>query len=162
MPSNTEERVVTLIAELIGSSIFLYGLTQVTSLIANINTADVEFHKLMDQANEYFEFRNIPTALRVKVREFFHYKRASSLFHAEHKLLDHLSDNIRQEMQLWSMRNVLNSTPFLRDANESFVKLIVDKLVRKAGGGSSNSTHLVHWSIHLVRSLVHWSTHLVH
>jgi hypothetical protein len=34
-------------------------------------------------------------------------------------------------MQLWSMRNVLNNTPFLRDANESFVKLIVDKLVRK-------------------------------
>jgi hypothetical protein len=29
------------------------------------------------------------------------------------------------------MRNVLNNTPFLRDANESFVKLIVDKLVRK-------------------------------
>lgn len=131
VPSNTEERIVTLIAELVGSSVFLYGLTQVTSLIANINTADVEFHKLMDQANEYFEFRNIPTPLRVKVREFFHYKRASSLFHAEHRLLDHLSDNIRQEMQLWSMRNVLNATPFLRDANESFVKMIVDKLVRK-------------------------------
>jgi hypothetical protein len=52
---------MTLLAELLGSSVFLYGLTQVTSLIANINTADVEFHKLMDQANEYFEFRNIPT-----------------------------------------------------------------------------------------------------
>jgi hypothetical protein len=131
IPSNTEERIVTLIAELIGSSVFLYGLTQVTGLIANINTAEVEFHKLMDQANEYFEFRNIPNPLRVKVREFFHYKRSSSLFNAERTLLGHLSDNIRQEVQLWSMRNVLNSTPFLRDANESFIKLIVDKLVRK-------------------------------
>ena len=131
VPSNTEERIVTLLAELCGASIFLYGLTQVTNLIANINTADVEFHKLMDQANEYFEFRQIPQALRVKVREFFHYKRASSLFHAEHRLLDHVSDSIRQEMQLWSIRNVMNNTPFLRDANESFVKLIVGKLVRK-------------------------------
>ena len=32
---------------------------------------------------------------------------------------------------MWSMRKVLNQTPFLRDANEQFVKLIVDKLVRK-------------------------------
>jgi len=131
IPSNTIERIITLICELMGSSVFLYGLTQVTSLIANSNSADVEFHRLMDQANEYFEFRLIPIPLRAKVREFFHYKRASSLFHAEHKLLDHLSDNIRQEVQLWSMRKVLNQTPFLRDANEGFLKLIVDKLVRK-------------------------------
>ena len=35
-----------------------------------------------------------------KVREFFHYKRASSLFDAESQLLDNLSDNIRQAGRL--------------------------------------------------------------
>jgi len=131
VPSNRDERVLTVFAELLGACVFLYGLTQVTSLIANINHADVEFQRLMDEANEYFEFRNIPSPLRAKVREFLHYKRASSLFHAERKLLNHLSDDIRVEVQMWSMRNALNATPFLRDADEQFVKTIVDKLVRK-------------------------------
>ena len=56
------------VCRLMGSSVFLYGLTQVTGLIANINSSDVEFQKLMDVANEYFEFRQIPVPLRVKVR----------------------------------------------------------------------------------------------
>ena len=131
VPSNRDERLFTVCAELAGSCVFLYGLTQVTQLIANFNVADVEFQRLMDQANEYFEFRNIPLPLRVKVREFFHYKRAGSLFHAEDELLSHLSDDIRVEVQLWSMRDVLNAVPFLREADERFVKLIVERLVRK-------------------------------
>ena len=131
VPSNRDERLFTVCAELAGSCVFLYGLTQVTQLIANFNTADVEFQRLMDRANEYFEFRHIPLPLRVKVREFFHYKRAGSLFHAEDELLSHLSDDIRVEVQLWSMRDVLNAVPFLRDADERFVKLIVERLVRK-------------------------------
>ena len=88
----------------------------------------------MDVANEYFEFRQIPVPLRLKVREFFHYKRASSLFYGEKKLLAHVSDDIRAELQMWSLRRVLNKTPFLRDANEKFVKLIVHKLTRKIYG----------------------------
>lgn len=134
VPSNVDERVLTVFAELMGSSVFLYGLTQVTGLIANINSSDVEFQKLMDVANEYFEFRQIPVPLRLKVREFFHYKRASSLFYGEKKLLAHVSDDIRAELQMWSLRRVLNKTPFLRDANEKFVKLIVHKLTRKIYG----------------------------
>ena len=134
VPSNVDERILTVFAELMGSSVFLYGLTQVTGLIANINSSDVEFQKLMDVANEYFEFRQIPVPLRVKVREFFHYKRASSLFYGEKKLLAHVSDNIRAELQMWSLRRVLNKTPFLRDADEKFVKLIVHKLTRKIYG----------------------------
>ena len=59
VPSNRDERLFTVCAELAGSCVFLYGLTQVTQLIANFNVADVEFQRLMDQANEYFEFRNI-------------------------------------------------------------------------------------------------------
>ena len=131
VPSNRDERMMTIFAQLAGSCVFLYGLTQVTSLIANINGADVEFQKLMDQANEYFEFRNIPNPLRAKVREFFHYKRATSLFHAEDKLLGHLSDSMRMEVQLWSMRNVLNTIDFFRDADEQFVKCIIGKLIRR-------------------------------
>ena len=35
------------------------------------------------------------------------------------------------EVQLWSMRNVLNTIDFFRDADEQFVKCIIGKLIRR-------------------------------
>jgi hypothetical protein len=49
--------------------VFLYGLTQVTKLVADTNGGDVEFAKVLDDANRYFTQRNVPKSLRIKVKE---------------------------------------------------------------------------------------------
>ena len=200
VPVTSVERVVVIVAQLIGSCVFLYGLTQVTALVADNDSGDVEFQRLMDDANKYFEKRSVPTSLRQKVREHLHHRRfffasssvsggggfeasseedsgaveacdmsygqitvASSsdafggiarqvrpktrggagnrldLFCAdddgERRVLSRLSLEVRREVRLWSMRDVLNQQPFFRDdKNETFVKLCTDSLKRRFFG----------------------------
>lgn len=197
VPVTSVERVVVIVAQLIGSCVFLYGLTQVTALVADNDSGDVEFQRVLDDANKYFEKRSVPTSLRQKVREHLHHRRfffASSSVgggggfetsseedsgvadivgdtsygqrvassscveiarrvprtrggvgsrldafcaddDGERRVLSRLSLEVRREVRLWSMRDVLNQQPFFRDdPNETFVKMCTDSLRRRFFG----------------------------
>ena len=185
VPVNAVERAVVIVAQLIGSCVFLYGLTQVTALVADNDSGDVEFQRVLDDANTYFEKRSVPTSMRQKVREHLHHRRfffaSSSVgggggFEAsvddsaaseerafesggarcvprarsgrrshldafcadddgERRVLSRLSLEVRREVRLWSMRDVLNQQPFFRDdPEETFVKLCTDSLRRRFFG----------------------------
>ena len=167
VPVNAVERAVVIFAQLIGSCVFLYGLTQVTALVANNDSGDVAFQRVLDDANAYFEKRSIPTSLRQKVREHLHHRRffcasasvgggggfeassddsaacvleeRASAWRAdddgERRVLSRLSLEVRREVRLWSMRDVLNQQPFFRDdPEETFVKLCTDTLRRRFFG----------------------------
>ena len=185
VPVNAVERAVVIVAQLIGSCVFLYGLTQVTALVADNDSGDVEFQRVLDDANTYFEKRSVPTSMRQKVREHLHHRRfffaSSSVgggggFEAsvddsaaseerafesggarcvprarsgrrshldafcadddgERRVLSRLSLEVRREVRLWSMRDVLNQQPFFRDdPRETFVKLCTDSLRRRFFG----------------------------
>ena len=175
VPVTSVERVVVIFAQLIGSCVFLYGLTQVTALVADNASGDVEFQRVLDDANAYFEKRAVPTSLRVKVREHLRHRRfffasasvgggggfeeqsgfddgqGSAASRAssgssgpygsyaedagERRVLSKLSLDVRREVRLWSMRDVLNQQPFFRDdPEETFVKLCTDSLRRRFFG----------------------------
>ena len=173
VPVTSVERVVVIFAQLIGSCVFLYGLTQVTALVADNASGDVEFQRVLDDANAYFEKRAVPTSLRVKVREHLRHRRfffasasvgggggfeeqsgsddghgffskSGSSFTpygsyaedaGERRVLSKLSLEVRREVRLWSMRDVLNQQPFFRDdPEETFVKLCTDSLRRRFFG----------------------------
>jgi hypothetical protein len=159
--------------------VFLYGLTQVTKLVADTNGGDVEFAKVLDDANRYFTQRNVPKSLRIKVKEQLLHQRffdasesvgggggfvtctthgtvggnafggfgdigvslprgPANQSHAEDpcevKFVSRLSRDIRRELRVWSMRDVLNRQPFFRDDNERFVGAVTDFLVRRFHG----------------------------
>ena len=172
VPVTSVERVIVIFAQLIGSCVFLYGLTQVTALVADNASGDVEFQRVLDDANAYFEKRAVPTSLRVKVREHLRHRRfffasasvgggggfeeqsgfddghgffsksgSSGPYGSyaedagERRVLSKLSLEVRREVRLWSMRDVLNQQPFFRDdPEETFVKLCTDSLRRRFFG----------------------------
>ena len=74
-------------------------------------------------------------------------------------MLENMSDTIRMEVQMWSMRKVLNKTPFLRDANETFVRNIVGRMVKKVYGKGNivgPSFHKLHIKP-IIFYHIHWS-----
>mmetsp|Transcript_30211 Transcript_30211/g.98261 ORF Transcript_30211/g.98261 Transcript_30211/m.98261 type:complete len:764 (+) Transcript_30211:1556-3847(+) len=136
VPVTTEERVVAIFCMLVGAAVFGYGITQACALVANLNAGDVQFQRLMDDLNEYFDYRHIPSPLRMRVREYFHFKRhsASSMFFQEDDLLTQMSDGLKLEVLTHVNQKLLRTVPFLRDANEDFINSVVDKLQKAVYG----------------------------
>jgi CRP-like cAMP-binding protein len=177
VPFTPVERTVAILAQLVGSCVFLYGLTQVTALVADKNSGDVEFQRVLDDANHYFEKRSVPKRLRQKVKDHLHQRRfffasssvgggggfersssrsscanpssrrgrrrgdlASALdgFDAdddgERRIFSRVSSEVRRELRVWSLRDALNRQPYLRDFNETFVKICTDFLKRRFFG----------------------------
>lgn len=158
VPVTAMERFLVIVAQLIGSCMFLYGLTQVTALVADTDSGDVEFAKVMDDANRYFERRSVPKGLREKVKEQLRHRRffgasasvgggggfgpsdtndhnhSYGQLYSDELFVSRLSTDVRREIRLWSLRDVLNRQPFFRDDDELFIKLTCDFLKRRFHG----------------------------
>jgi hypothetical protein len=127
----TEERVVALFCMSIGAAIFAYGITNMCTLVANLNTQDVMFRQRMDMLHEFFEYRSVPAPLQARAREFFHYKRNSSMmFEQEPHLLNAMSLGLRRDLLLFINKDLIQRTPFLRDATNQLAIVQVRCLSR--------------------------------
>lgn len=86
------------------------------TLVANLDSSDVSFRQTMDYLHEFFEFRGVPQHLRLRVRQYFHYKKNSAmLFEQEPFLLENLSAGLRREVLLFVNQDLIQCVPFLRN-----------------------------------------------
>lgn len=135
VPQTSSERLVALVCMCIGASIFGYGITNMCTLLANLNSSDVNFRTHMDTLHEFFEYRNVPKDLRTRVREYFHYKRNSAmLFNQEPQLLDAMSVGLRREVMLTINSEFIERNQFLSNAHADTVVHVVELLSREAAG----------------------------
>merc|ERR1711871_944888 len=72
-PTNTAERVVSVITQLLGATAFGFILSAVTTLLDSANPRDSEYKKRMGEVKEWLGGRRIPRHLRRAIREHFSY-----------------------------------------------------------------------------------------
>ena len=120
-PVTTIERVYATFSQLVGASIFAYVVGAVCGIITSLDEKNTEFYEVMDSVNNYSREAGLPQELRVRLRNFFRYKRNNLTLNNYQTLLMQLTPTLRSEVVMHShLRSVLN-VPFLRYAPDAFV-----------------------------------------
>ncbi|GMH45914.1 hypothetical protein BSKO_13877 [Bryopsis sp. KO-2023] len=98
-PVTDPEKVLTLLVMCTGSCCYAYGITQIVTIVSNLNMADVYYHAQVDNIHEYSERRGLPRSLNHRILEFFEFKRHhSGVFHQEREILKDLPHSLRSEV----------------------------------------------------------------
>ncbi|RHY10765.1 hypothetical protein DYB25_004909 [Aphanomyces astaci] len=110
----TSERVWSIFAMVNGAWIFAYGITNVVSMVSNLNMADTQFQRKM--------VRDLPLSLRSEIREFFFNTRITVDTKLKNsKILSELSALLRSKVALAINDSVLNKMPFFEGADHNFL-----------------------------------------
>ena len=104
--SDTDERYFVMMSIGIGCVVFAYGITNMCTLVANLDAQSLFAQMRSDEIIEWMTKKHIPPHLKKKVLQFFTYKTAYSkvFYYGGEDLLNELSNkllmNVRQQTLL--------------------------------------------------------------
>eukprot|EP01043_Picozoa_sp_COSAG02_P028168 COSAG02_NODE_1695_length_11271_cov_8.120659_8_plen_832_part_00 len=123
--SDNSEMYCVLISISIGCVIFAYGITNMCTLVANLDAQSVFAQGRSDEIIEWMAKNSVPSPLKKKVMQYFTYKTDYSpvFYHEGGTLMKELSDSLQSELSTSVMVPVLQYSPIFaaRDAGEPLV-----------------------------------------
>ena len=128
LPVTNTERVYSLITMFIGSSIYAYGITNMCSLIFNLNRQEVEYKQRMDMINDFMTLRGLPQALRNKVRQYYEHLHAKQRFFNEHEIIGELSRDLQTEVVLKLNEQMIRKNLFFQYMSTKAVTAMIQSL----------------------------------
>jgi len=126
---NPSERLFAVAAMIVGSAVYAYGITNIITLVSNINADKLEFRNRMDRLNTYMRFRNLPKSLQADIRNFFYERSGGENWHEllvhERDILNDLSPLLRTKVALLVNKRVIESVPFFASCSPRFILDII-------------------------------------
>ena len=121
LPANNDERVFCTVTMLVGASIFAYAITNMCTVVHNLNPSSVYNKGRMDELTDVCSFLGVDKLTKKRVMEFFFYKIDSSqACHVnESAILLDMSESLRHQIRRFTLRKQLEAVPFLRKHTEN-------------------------------------------
>jgi len=127
-PMNVPQIAYTIVIEIIGVGMFGYMIGNIASLLANMDIARSKYQEKINRLNLFMEYRDIPIALRQKLRRYYKYMWESRRGYDETLLIKDLPSALQKELAIHIHAEVLEKIPIFRGADDGFIKEIVMKL----------------------------------
>mmetsp|Transcript_9126 Transcript_9126/g.13739 ORF Transcript_9126/g.13739 Transcript_9126/m.13739 type:complete len:972 (+) Transcript_9126:335-3250(+) len=122
-------RTFSLIVMLVASAVYAYGLSYVMDVIRKNRKHKSEFRELMDMANKYMDFRQIPGDLREEMRKFFNFMSESEARRnellTERVILNELSPELRFAVLRHVNSGLLDKVPIFREIQEAISEFTI-------------------------------------
>lgn len=111
------ELMFTTIVEFIGMFIFSYVVSNMASLVSNLNVKNKEFQSELDRFVEYMRDKNTPEVLAKRVVAYLNYREASkfALTDEDSKLLNQLNPSLRMDLQVSFYAESLRKIPMFAE-----------------------------------------------
>lgn len=115
-PASHSERGFCTVAMLIGASIFAYSVTNMCTLVHNLNPAEVFFRTRRDELNDYLEFLKTTKSLRQRVQDFYNFKvfRSDVVVYNQDLILTDMSLTMQEDVKYIILEELLLQVPFLK------------------------------------------------
>jgi CRP-like cAMP-binding protein len=95
-------------------------ISEVSSIIIDINREAQESAKLLQRTNQYMSAKNLPYETRDKVREYLRLQYGSTRTSNEGEILNALPPKLKTEILLFNARDLVRMVPLLQNHTESF------------------------------------------
>lgn len=128
VPTTDAERFFEIVAMLCGTSVFAYVVGSVCTIVGNMDRKNGEFFELMDSLNAFMADLKLKNELRVKLRQYFHYRRRSAIFGGYQGLLGLMSPELQGEVASEQCGDWVNKVPFFKNAPAPFIARIAKVL----------------------------------
>ena len=117
LPMNSSERLFATGAMLTGASIFAYAITNMCTVVHNLNPSDVVAKARMDELTDYANFLAVPKLIKKKLMEYYFYKiqRSSVCHYNEAEIFKDMSESMRLEIRWVTRRKAIEFIPFLEE-----------------------------------------------
>ena len=121
LPANNDERVFCTFTMLVGASIFAYAITNMCTVVHNLNPSSVYTKGRMDELTDLCKFLKIEKNLKKKLMEFFFYKMngSNACQYNEDEIYMDMSLTLRRQVRAYTLRKYLEAVPFLRQYTQS-------------------------------------------
>lgn len=117
------ELVFSIVVEFIGMFIFSYVVSNMASLVSNLNVKSKEFQSELDRFVEYMRDKNTPEVLSRRVIAYLNFRAASkfALTDEDYKLLNQLNPALRMEMQISFYTSALQQIPMFQEKEDGII-----------------------------------------
>ncbi len=124
-PGTHLEVAFTIVAMLMGVSLWAYVIGNVASLVSNLDSTRTAFRQKMDGVKQYMHYRQLPGELQHRVVDYYDYLWSEGKAVDEQKLFQDLPTGLRREIQLYLNREIIQRVPFFQGMDEGFVRSLV-------------------------------------
>lgn len=129
-PANNIERLFCVWAMLLGACIFAYSVTNMCTLVHNLDPSAVYFRNRVDQLNDMMDYMSLPKETRKRIMDFFFFKmnRSTVCIYNQDLILKDLSKTLCEDVQFVSLHLLIENIPFFQDCERGFIGQIATKL----------------------------------
>jgi len=126
-PQNDAEKIVSMVAMVIGVTVFAYFMGSTASLISAGNATEGAVAQRMAQMRDFLNVRRVPPSLKNKINSFYGAAARHQVLE-DHDVIQHLSAPLQTELMLFLYRNTLERVPFFQGQDPHFITAVVNRL----------------------------------
>lgn len=97
IPETNAERLFATVCTFIGGAVYAFLLGSVCSIITNLDEGSNTFYRQMDELNRFMKEKAITPELRIKLRDYFRFRRNSRALVEWSGVMHLMSDSLRLE-----------------------------------------------------------------
>ena len=120
--------IYTVIVMIFGVGMYGYIIGNVATLIANIDVARANYQAKMEEINDFLRTKKVPGPLQARVRNYYAYLWETQKSVASVSITEELPHTLSMEISLYLNRSILDKVSLFRNANEIFIREIVQLL----------------------------------
>ena len=121
-PSNwcTIEHWITLACVYVGSVLYAVLISNVSSIVYNLNMGQRTLHEKVTQVNEYMRSKRLPVEIRDKVRDYYRLRFSEGKMYHEADILKELSPGLREDILRFNSKELFKKVPLLGSSPHAF------------------------------------------
>ena len=115
IPATNAERLYAVAGTFIGGAVYAYLLGSVRSIITNLDEGSNTFYRQMDELNRFMKEKATPLELRVKLRDYFRFKKLAARVVEWSGVMHLMSDALRLDVAEEVFGGWIRAMPIFRD-----------------------------------------------
>jgi hypothetical protein len=121
-PQTDFEMMFAITVMALGVGMFGYVIGNVAHIIANLHPSRARYVETMEQINAFMEYRDIPTPLQSRIREYHGYRWEKRMGFDESEIVDQLPPSLRADVSLFLKKDVIEKVPLFNGASPELVR----------------------------------------
>ena len=120
-PTTYSERILATIAMLIGSILWAYLISMITTIIHFSQKTQLEHHQMMELLDQFVNEKGFDKELTVQLREYYGRRQALDRMESYQLIMNHLSPSLKGHVAKILTGPWLAKVSWLKNAGEAFI-----------------------------------------
>lgn len=127
-PVGNLQTVYSMVVMIFGVGIYGYVIGNVANILSSKDPSKKAFNKNMENLKAFVQYRDLPFELQNRIRDYFAYLWKKRLGYDESEFLGNLPASLKNEVELYLKRKIINTIPLFKETSEDFLNAIALQL----------------------------------